>query len=598
MYFRNTADNCFSRTIPVATFLRKYMLDYMSGKHGKRIQEPNMDTSEHELLELIRRGESLTVEFKSDIKSFPDRDLVAAIVAMANTDGGDVLLGVEDDGTVTGLHPNHEILSGLPALVANRTIPSISVNMERLETGGKHVALISVPQSRYLVSTSEGLLQRRRLMANGRPEAVPFYPHEFVQRQSTMGLTDPSAMVIDSVTAEVFNPLERHRIREAIRKYGGDQSLLPLADDELDGALGLTAVVEGVRYPTIAGLLLLGREEHIRQYLPAHEVAFQVLEGTDVRVNEFFRKPLLQTFEEVEQLFRARAIEQEIQVGLFRVPVPNYDRRAFREAFVNSLVHRDYSRLGAVHVRFDDDGLTISSPGGFVEGVTIQNLLVVAPRSRNPLLADIVKRIGLAERTGRGIDRMYEGMLRYGRPAPDFSMSDSSTVSVTMLRADADIDFLTMILNRENQTGGAMPIDSLIILSRLRGERCLTTADLVGPVQKPESVVRANLEKLVEAGLIEAHGAARGRTYTLSAAVYRLTGSKAAYVRQAGFDLIQREQMVLSYIDKHGSIKRADVMELCMINPNQAYKLLVRLKEQGTIEQAGEKKGAMYKRRR
>ncbi len=190
-----------------------------------------------------------------------------------------------------------------------------------------------------------------------------------------MGLIDPSAMVFDDVGLEEFNPLERHRIREAIRKFGGDQSLLPLSNIELDGALGLSVVSDGICHPTLAGLLFLGRDEHFRQHLPSYEVAFQVLEGTDVRVNEFFRKPLLQTFEEVEQLFGARVSEREIQVGLFRVPVPNYERRAFREAFVNALVHRDYSRLGAVHVRFDDDGLSISSPGGFVEGVTLQNLL-------------------------------------------------------------------------------------------------------------------------------------------------------------------------------------------------------------------------------
>jgi ATP-dependent DNA helicase RecG len=88
--------------------------------------------------------------------------------------------------------------------------------------------------------------------------------------------------------------------------------------------------------------------------------------------------------------------------------VPNYHKRAFREAVVNSLVHRDYTRLGAVHVRLENDGLTISNPGGFVEGVNLGNLLVSEPRPRNPLLADIVKRIGLAERTGRGIDLIYE----------------------------------------------------------------------------------------------------------------------------------------------------------------------------------------------
>ena len=65
----------------------------------------------------------------------------------------------------------------------------------------------------------------------------------------------------------------------------------------------------------------------------------------------------------------ARVTEQEIQVGLFRVPIPNYEPIAFREAFVNALVHRDYYRIGAVTVQIQPDVLQISSPGGFVQGV-------------------------------------------------------------------------------------------------------------------------------------------------------------------------------------------------------------------------------------
>jgi len=557
-----------------------------------------MSLNRDECMHILAKGETLTVEFKSDAKGLPDRDLVAAVVALANTEGGLLLLGVEDDGTVTGLRPNHENASGLAALIANRTSPPIAVRAEIIDWDDKKVLSIEVPKSRSIVSTSDGLLLRRRLLASGRPEAVPFYPHEFIQRQSAMGLVDPSATPLTSLSVEDLNPLERQRIRESIRRYGGDTSLLPLADEELDGALGLVTTVEGIQRPTVAGLLLMGREGILRQHVPAHEVAFQVLEGTDVRVNEFFRKPLLQIFEEVDLLFKARIDEQEIQVGLFRVPIPNYDRRAFREAFINALVHRDYSRLGAVHVRLDDEGLTLSSPGGFVEGITLRNLLVAAPRSRNPLLADIVKRIGLAERTGRGIDRIYEGMLRYGRPAPDYGMSDATSVVVVLPKADADTGFLEMILRHEEQTGTAMPIDSLIILSRLRQERRLTIGDLTADTQKSEQATRTALERLVEAGLVEAHGTGRGRTYTLSAKVYRHTGQKAAYIRQAGFDPIQQEQMVLAYIDKHGSIKRAEVAELCRIGNDQAYRLLRRLKNRDLIVQEGQAKGASYVRKR
>lgn len=552
--------------------------------------------NDNELEALIAGGETLFVEFKSDVKGMSDRELVAAVVALANTDGGDLLLGVEDNRTVTGLHPSHANVSGIPSLIANKTNPSIPVRVESAVVKGHPIARISVPKSRQLVSTSDGLLLRRRIKLDGKPEAVPFYPHEFIERQSSLGLVDPSAMVIEGVEPDQLDPLQRLRIRNGIKKYGGDQSLITLADDELDSALGLCRIVNGQRCPTLAGLLLLGTEDVIRTHVPAYEVAFQVLHGTDVKVNEFFRKPLLETFEAVDLLFNARISEEEVQVGLFRVPVPNFDRRAFREAFVNALVHRDFSRLGAVHVRMDDNGLAISNPGGFVDGVTLDNLLVAEPRSRNPLLADVIKRIGLAERTGRGIDRIYEGMLRYGRPAPDYSMSNTTTVSLRMADAVADLDFLRMVVEQEDKLG-SLPIDSLIILSRLREERRLATADFLTSVQKPETVVRAMLEKLAEAGLLEPHGTGRGRTYTLSANLYRKAGKKAEYVRQAGFAPLQQEQMVLNYVDKHGSVRRAEVAELCHLSIPQAYHLLKKLQHKGIIVQEGKMRHARYTRK-
>lgn len=554
-------------------------------------------TTESDIKRLIASGEQIDIEFKSDRKCLPDRDLLAAVVAMTNTEGGDLLLGVEDNGDITGLHPNHQDTTRLAALISNKTIPPLSVRVERIDMDGTLITHIRVPKSRQLVATSEGLLQRRRILADGTPTAVPFYPHEFVQRQSAMGLTDPSAMVFQDLSSDIFNPLERERMRETIRRHGGDTALLPLSDDELDGALGLTTMSEGIRRPTLAGLLFIGRETVLRQYVPAHEAAFQVLEGTDVRMNDFFRAPLLKLFEAVEGRFAARRIEKEFQVGLFRVPIPNFDQHAFREGFINALIHRDYNRLGSVHIRITDDGLTISNPGGFVEGVTLQNLLITEPRPRNPLLADISKRIGLAERTGRGIDRIYEGLLKYGRPAPDYGRSNDTSVILRMSSTEADFAFLEMILNEEARAQRNMPLDSLIVLSRLRQERRLAGTDLMQSTQKPEHETRGTLEKLVESGLVDAHGSGRGRTYTLSASVYRKSRDTAGYIRQAGFGTIQQEQMVLNYLDTRGRIKRADVIELCRISPAQAYHLLRRLKEKGSIVQHGEKRHTFYTRK-
>lgn len=554
------------------------------------------DLKKQEFIDILAKGESLTVEFKSDLKPLPDRELIAAIMSLSNTNGGDLFLGVEDDGTVTGVHSNHSDIFGIIALVANKTIPPVSVQVETCSIDEKLVARIRVPKSKQLVSTTEGLLQRRRLMADGRPEAVPFYAHEFIQRQSGLGLMDPSAMPMMELTVDDLNPLERQRIREAIKLYRGDVSLISLTDVELDGALGITVTVDGIRRPTLAGLLMMGREDVLRQYVPSHEIAFQVLEGTEVRVNEFFKKPFLHVFEQIESLFTARITEKELQFGLFRVPIPNFDKRAFREALVNSLVHRDYARLGTVYVRLGNDGLTISNPGGFVEGVTLENLLVTEPHPRNPLLADMSKRIGISERTGRGIDLIFEGLLRYGRPAPDYTRSNTTSVTVRMSNAESNTAFLEMVLEEE-RSGHPLTLDSLIILSRLLQERRLATTDFIHSTQKSEQETRVILEKLVESGLIEAQGTGRGRTYMLSAKLYQKLGQKADYVRQAGFDSIQQEQMILSYIKEHKVIKRAEAADLCRIGPHQATRLLQKMAEEGKIILKGSRKGAVYERK-
>lgn len=542
----------------------------------------------------IPQQESLTVEFKSDQARLNDRDLVATVVCLANTYGGVLYLGVEDDGTITGIHPQRQPPAAISALITNRTNPPISVRINILQEEGHTVAAIEVPKSPRLVATSDGLLQRRRLQADGTPQCVPFYPHEFISRQSSLGLLDHSANPVIGATLDDLDPLERQRLRQMIECFSGDATLIGLTDDELDGALGLVRTVDGQRVPTVAGLLLIGKESALREHLPTHEAAFQVLVGTEVRVNDFYRTPLLKTFERIMEQFEARIEEEEMQWGLFRVPIPTYSPRAFREALVNAIVHRDYSILGTVYVRMQGDTLSISNPGGFVEGVTLENLLVVEPKPRNPSLADAIKRIGLAERTGRGVDLIFEGLLRYGRPEPDYSASDASTVQVVLSSTEADRPFIKMIFEEENRTQSQIPLDALIVLSRLRNTRRIDVATVAQAIQKPEAKARAILERLVEIGLIEPHGIKKGRTYTLSAETYRDLGQSASYIRQAGFDSSQQEQMVLQYIQSDGKITRKQAMELCRLSKDQAAHLLRKLATENKLTLHGKGRGAFY----
>ncbi len=200
----------------------------------------------------------------------------------------------------------------------------------------------------------------------------------------------------------------------------------------------------------------------------------------------------------------------------------------------------------------------------------------------------------MAERTGRGVDLIYQGLLRYGRPAPDYRRSNPQSVVVVLPGGEADIGLLRIVLEEEKRIQSPLPVDSLIALGLLRRERRIDTITLARAIQRDESAARSALERLVERGLVEAHGVKKGRTYTLSAGAYREFGASADYVRQAGFDPIQQEQMVLQYVMKHGRIARKDVIELCRIGEDQATRLLDRLVEDGQLARFGAGRGVYY----
>lgn len=542
--------------------------------------------------------ESLIIEFKSDRKCYPLAKLYEDLVGMANTDGGWLFLGMEDDGTPTGVDKQHTDCQSMEAMIQDNTMPSLFVRAHIEHWDGKDVLAIEVPISRQLMMTAEGKYLRRRLKRDGTPETVALKPYEILQRLSYIQAIDPSAQVIEDLPADVaLSSLERERLRNMIRIYHGDVTLLELSDTELDRALGFVKERDGEWFPTIAGILMIGQENYIRQYVPSHEVLFQVLDGVNVLANPpAMRGSLLQTFEKVELLFQSRIVEQELQIGMFRVPIPNYEKDAFREGFVNALVHRDYFRVGAVQVQLQKNSLSISSPGGFLEGITPDNILTTAPTPRNVLLAEAAKRIGLAERTGRGIDKIYTVMLRSGHAIPDYSASTNTAVVLRLNSSELDESYIKMIITEEERLQSAMPVDALIALSVLKTDRRATIALLSSKIQKPISETRAIVEWLIELGMVEGVGNGSARRYMLSSKVYSISNNKAGYIRQRGWDTLQEREMIISHFDKYSEITREGVAELCRCTANHASWLLRQLVEEGVLVLCGKGRGSYYKK--
>lgn len=539
--------------------------------------------------------ETLSLEFKSDLKRLPDDDLLDAVVALANSDGGTVYLGVEDDGTPTGIDKVHQDAVGLSAMIANRTVPPVSARAQIVGTGKTPVMQIDVPKSRSVVSTKSGKVLRRRMKVDGTPESVPMYPYEIATRLSDLGRLDFSAQPVPDATRDDFDPLERDRLRRIIGTYqSSDRNLLELTDEELEKSLQLTVTVDGKTMPTLTGLLLLGKGESLKRFVPTHRASFQVMSGTDIKVNQDYVGPLLKTIEQINDMFSPWNPSVELSIGLFSMMVPEFDHRAFREALVNAFGHRDYTLLGRVRVQLDDAGLTIANPGGFVEGINIHNLLTAEPHGRNPCLMDALKRTGLAERTGRGIDRIFEGALNYGRPLPDYSRSNRRGVSVLLPRSVPDKAFVELLAEERERSGKSMSLDGLLILDKLKSERRCGFDVLSGSLDMSDQRLRTVLGQLTEAGLVESAGVGARRTYMLGAKVYRRSGRAMDYVRQSDIDRVRYPELIIKLMHEQKSVSKNDVMELLHLEGNQAYYQLRKLVLEGRAKKVGSGRNVRY----
>lgn len=538
-------------------------------------------------------SESLTVEFKSDVSRIPDGDIIDAVVAFANTDGGDLYLGVEDNGDVSGLHKDHMDTTRLAAFIANKTVPPVPVRTEILDFD-RPVLKISVPKQTSVVASSSGKIQRRRLKADGTPENVPMYPYEISSRLSSLNRLDYSAQPVPDASYEDLDPVERERLRNVIRSYHGETALLELDDEGLDKSLQFVKQQGDRLIPTYCGLLMIGRAASLKNYMPTSEASIQVLEGTDIRVNESFTMPILASFERIMDKFLAWNRSEEITIGLFRMTIPDYDPRAFREALVNAFCHRDYSMLGRVRIQMNDEGMTIANPGGFVEGISADNLLDAEPHGRNVVLADAMKRIGLAERTGRGIDRIYEGSLLNGRLLPDYSQSTPSRVVLFIPKGPTDKAFIRMVSAEQRRLGRSLPIYSLLVLNALKNLSKSSVHDVAEYLKIDETRARVCLETLAGSGIIEAGGSGRGRYYLLGSDYYRSIDNAPEYVRRKDIDAIRHSELTMQLAKQQGTIARKDVINLLHITPPQAYRVLQKLVEEGKLALVGHGVGAKY----
>lgn len=380
----------------------------------------------NDLKTLLARDEDSTLEFKREATHA--EALAAEIVAFANTAGGTILFGVEDDSTVCGCDAKK--LEERIAIICRQNVdPPIIPVITKLEHDGLQILSLYIPRSPYVVSTQDAKFYIRVGSTKRQPSKEELA--RLFQRSRQLQFDET---VIETATLDDIDLARVELFLQGLKQSGIKESKLPL--ENLLRNLRIMKTEERGVFPTVAGLLTFGKEP--QSYLPGAEILAAFYRG-DTRIGEVLdQKNIGGTV--AEQISGAVSfVQKNMRVGSIikgakRVEFPEYSLEAVREAVTNAVAHRNYSLLGSgIRLFMYDDRLEVSSPGGLPNTLTLESIKVVQ-FARNQLLASYLAGLGFMEKRGEGILRMIDWSRQNQAPEPKFELPAEELFQVTLFK--------------------------------------------------------------------------------------------------------------------------------------------------------------------
>ncbi len=326
-----------------------------------------------------------------------------------------------------------------------------------------------------------------------------------------------------------------------------------------------------------AALILFGSDKSLSRHLPQSELVFEYRSSNEsgpAQERREFREGFFGYFESLWSLINKRNDKQEFQEGLFVFQISTFSDRTVREALLNAVCHRNYQLGGSVFVRQFPRRLEIDSPGGLPFGITLENILD-RQNPRNRRIAEILTKCGLVERSGQGMNLIFEELIKESKPIPDFSRTDQYQVGLTLHGTVENPDFIRFVEKVGKETSEFFDThDWMIFAAAARGE-------------KPRSLSDRRIRRLFDLGIIEL---GRGRTLMLSRRFYQFVGKRGTYTRRKGLSRSQNRALLLNHIEenKANGCKLKDLCEvLNAIPPSNVQSLLRSMKRQGQVYSVG-----------
>jgi ATP-dependent DNA helicase RecG len=532
--------------------------------------------------------ESEELEFKPWIENPKElgRVLREYAVCFANANGGTLVLGVRERTrtrreALEGVGPYDP--AGVRRSIYDGTDPHLLVEIEELKVPEGVLLLVNVPKGIPPHMTTDGLAKIRM----GK-ECKPLTGQTLARMVGSGAMRDPSAEIVDQTTIADLSAEAMKSLRSTVGRESQAAQLARLGDEELLRALQLVTPDGGV---TMAGLLLLGAPQVIARRLPQHEVTFARGETTgsyDQRRD--LRQALLLVLEQLEQLIsvhnRVRTVQEE---GLGELEFPDVSWVVAREAVLNAVTHRDYFLRQSVHVTLYRDRLEVTSPGGFVGGITPENIIRHPPVHRNELLARTFQAVGLVNRLGLGVDRIFEELLRAGKDVPKYSGDESHVrLVVPLLTHPGFAGFVA----REARSGVNLELDDLLILRALTKTSLLDRWSAARVLQLSEEEAAQRLARLREAGYLVVRGRGRGSAYTLPQVLAERFRGRDAVDAEADIDAEAVRLRTIQLLRDRGSLTNREIRRFSGFSRARVYRLLKELESEGVVELSGRGRGA------
>lgn len=392
---------------------------------------------------------------------------------------------------------------------------------------------------------------------------------------------DFSGSICVGATLDDLDPSAVDEFRNKWAEKSGNRRIMSLSQEQL--LRDCEAVIDegGITY---AALALFGKRAALRKFLPQAEIVFEYRSSNasgPANQREEFRVGFFSCYNRLWELINLRNDKQHYQEGFFVYDIPTFNERVVREAILNAVSHRNYQMGGSVFIRQYQDRLVVESPGGFPNGITIENILDrQSPRNRR--IAEILALCGLVERSGQGMNLMYEWSIKEAKQLPDFTGTDQ--------------DFVKLTLN-----GLVLDEKMLSLINRIGDERMesLTTGDflVINAMYHAESIpqnLRQNLKRLENLGLVEHIGRSK---YVLARSLYAAVGKSGIHTRIVGLDRETNKELLLKHIrenGEHGTLLRELQQVLPGQSHNQLQVLMRELQREERVYCKGKTRGAKW----